>query len=44
MIAALPESDGRRLIEAVRARLPVRPDGSIEFSARANAFKARTSA
>jgi hypothetical protein len=28
------------LIEAVRARVPIRPDSRIEYSARANAIKA----
>ena len=41
MIAAMPVSDRVRLIASVRARLPVRPDGRIEYSARANAIKAR---
>lgn len=41
MIAAMTKSDRIRLIEAVRAGLPNRPDGSIEYSARANAIKAR---
>jgi hypothetical protein len=27
-------------METVRAGLPIRPDGSIEYSARANAIKA----
>lgn len=40
MIAAMPESDRVRLIASVRARLPVRPDGRIEYSARANAIRA----
>lgn len=40
-IAALPETDRARLLEAVRAGLPVRPDGSFAYSARANAVKAR---
>jgi len=41
MIAAMTESDRRGLIEAVRERLPTRPDGGIEYCARANAVKAR---
>jgi ubiquinone/menaquinone biosynthesis C-methylase UbiE len=41
MIAAMTESDRTRLIASVRARLPVRPDGRIEYSARANAIMAR---
>ena len=40
-IAALPDTDRARLVEAVRAGLPVRPDGSFAYSARANAVKAR---
>ena len=39
-IAALTTTDRMRLIEAVRAGLPVCPDGSIQYSARANAIKA----
>ena len=41
MIAALTTTDRMRLIETVRAGLPVCPDGSIQYSARANAIKAR---
>jgi ubiquinone/menaquinone biosynthesis C-methylase UbiE len=41
MIAAMTESDRTRLIASVRARLPVRTDGRIEYSARANAVKGR---
>jgi SAM-dependent methyltransferase len=41
MIAGLPESDRARLIESVRAALPAGPNGSIAYSARANAIKAR---
>jgi ubiquinone/menaquinone biosynthesis C-methylase UbiE len=41
MIAALTHRDQARLKEAVRAALPLRPDGRIEYSARANAIKAR---
>lgn len=40
MIAALTNADRVRLIETVLAGLPVRPDGSIQYSARANAIKA----
>jgi SAM-dependent methyltransferase len=40
-IAALSETDRGKLIEAVRASLPAGPDGSITYSARANAIKAR---
>lgn len=41
MIAAMTKSDRDRLIDAVRGGLPIRPDGGIEYSARANAIKAR---
>ena len=41
IIAAMTKSERVRLMEAVRAGLPVRPDGKIEYSARANAIKAR---
>jgi hypothetical protein len=41
MISMMTESERAKLIEAVRARVPVRPDGSIECLARANAIKAR---
>lgn len=40
-VAALSETDRAKLIESVRAILPVGPDGSITYSARANAIKAR---
>lgn len=40
MIAAMAEADRARLIEAVRAVLPLR-DGAIAYSARANVFKMR---
>ena len=39
-IAAMTNTDRLRLIETVRAGLPVGPDGSIQYSARANAIKA----
>jgi hypothetical protein len=39
-ITAMAESDRVRLVETVRAGLPVCPDGRIEYSARANAIKA----
>lgn len=39
-IAAMTNTDRARLIAAVRAALPVRPDGSIRYSARSNAIKA----
>jgi ubiquinone/menaquinone biosynthesis C-methylase UbiE len=42
MIAAMSEADRVRLIEAVRAALPIDPDGKITYLARANAVKART--
>jgi ubiquinone/menaquinone biosynthesis C-methylase UbiE len=41
MIAAMQGTDRQRLMEAVRAGLPVSPDGTIEYPARANAIKAR---
>ena len=41
LVAALPETDRVRLVEAVRAELPIGPDGSIAYAARANAIKAR---
>jgi hypothetical protein len=41
MIAALSEPEREKLIESVRERLPAGPDGSIAYSARANAIKAR---
>lgn len=40
MIAAMTKSDRARLIEMLRAGLPARLDGRIEYSARANAIKA----
>jgi SAM-dependent methyltransferase len=40
MIAAMAENERAKLKEIVRAGLPVRPDGGIEYSARANAIKA----
>ena len=42
MISAMTESD-RIKVELVRAELPVRPDGSIEYPARANAIRASVS-
>ena len=39
-IAALPQADRARLVESVRAALPVGTDGSITYSARANAIMA----
>jgi ubiquinone/menaquinone biosynthesis C-methylase UbiE len=41
MIAAMTKTERARLTEAVRAHLPVRRDGRIEYRARANAIKAR---
>ena len=39
-IAAMTTTDRMRLIETVRAGLRIRPDGGIEYTARANAIKA----
>lgn len=41
MIAAMTTSERARLAEAVRARVPIRADGRIEYPVRANAIKAR---
>jgi ubiquinone/menaquinone biosynthesis C-methylase UbiE len=41
VIAAMTNSDRARVIETVRAAVPVRPDGRIEYSVRASAIKAR---
>jgi ubiquinone/menaquinone biosynthesis C-methylase UbiE len=41
IIAAMTKSERVRLMEAVRTGLPVRTDGRIEYSARANAIKGR---
>jgi SAM-dependent methyltransferase len=41
VIAALSQTDREKLIDVVRARLPAGSDGSITYSARANAVKAR---
>lgn len=41
LIAAMTFSDRARLIGAVRATVPTRPDGGIKYPARANAVKAR---
>jgi ubiquinone/menaquinone biosynthesis C-methylase UbiE len=41
MIAAMTTSERTKLTEAVRARVPIRGDGRIEYPARANAIKAR---
>jgi hypothetical protein len=40
MIAKLEMSDRTRLIDAVRARV-LRPDGTVEYSARANAVRGK---
>jgi len=42
MIAAMPDGDRKKLMETVRAGLPVSADGKIQYCARANAIKART--
>jgi len=44
VIASLPDAERRRLREVVRAGLPAGSDGSVTYSARANAIKARTPA
>lgn len=41
MVNAMSDADRIRLTEALRAELPVRADGAIEYSARANAIKSR---
>lgn len=41
MIAALSQIDCEKVMASVRARLPAGADGSITYSARANAIKAR---
>jgi ubiquinone/menaquinone biosynthesis C-methylase UbiE len=41
MIAAMTTSERAKLTEAVRAHVPIRRDGGIEYPARANAIKAR---
>lgn len=41
MITAMPDTDRRKLMEAVRAGLPVFAEGTIQYFARANAIKAR---
>ena len=41
IINAITNSDRARLMEVIRAELPVLPDGRIAYSARANAVKAR---
>lgn len=41
IIAAMTASERTQLMETVRAELPVRADGAIEYSARAHAVRAR---
>jgi SAM-dependent methyltransferase len=41
IVAALSEAERARLIDKVRARLPASADGSVVYSARAHAIKAR---
>jgi ubiquinone/menaquinone biosynthesis C-methylase UbiE len=41
LISSMTTSERARLIESVRARVPIRADGRIEYPARANAIKAR---
>lgn len=41
VIASLSETDREKLIAVMRTNLPAAPDGSIAYSARANAIKAR---
>ena len=41
MVAALSDCDRSRLIDRVSTVLPAHPDGSVSYSARANAIKAR---
>jgi ubiquinone/menaquinone biosynthesis C-methylase UbiE len=41
MIAAMTTSERTKLTEAMRAQVPIRGDGRIEYRARANAIKAR---
>lgn len=41
MIAAMTTGERAKLTEAVRAHVPIRGDGRIEYPARANAIKAR---
>ena len=43
IVAALSHAERSRLIDRVRTVLPAHPDGSISYSARANAIKARVS-
>lgn len=41
MIAAMPDSERGKLLAAVRAGVPVSPDGTIAYPARAHAIQAR---
>jgi hypothetical protein len=41
LIAALPEADRAQLIERVRSMVPAAADGSVSYSACANAVKGR---
>ena len=41
IVAALSDADRSRLIDRVRALLTAHPDGSVSYSSRANAIKAR---
>jgi SAM-dependent methyltransferase len=41
IVAALSEAERAGLTEKVRAKLPTGPDGSVDYSARAHAIKAR---
>jgi ubiquinone/menaquinone biosynthesis C-methylase UbiE len=41
LIAAMTPRERAKLIESVRARLPIRKDGTIEYPARANAVRGR---
>lgn len=40
MLAGMEDSERKRVQDAVRARLSIKPDGRIEYTARANAVKA----
>jgi ubiquinone/menaquinone biosynthesis C-methylase UbiE len=44
VIASLSTTDREKLMESVRAKMPAGPDGSITYSARANAIKAHVPA
>jgi hypothetical protein len=41
LVDAMTPGERERLMEAVRAEVPVRADGTVEYFARANAIKAR---